>query len=234
MEQACSNILKQHFPVRPRQTVVILCDKDKWQLASKLQDELRLIGNEAHLVDMGLQSNYLDRLSHRPEIALAVLGSPAMWPQLQHYFVVEQRPTLRVKCNPTFFDCLLPLQSLVRMYGSDPNDDQLYLEQMACILPAHQRVRLTAPGGTSLTFTTRGWLIAPWEVHTSPVESTLNGLIVADASVFLGKVTVPMQLTIVQGKLTSIACADSADQVFTQYAAEMNRLFAESPRNAAV
>jgi len=166
-----------------------------------------------------------------PTTGLIALTSFRMWSELglSGRLLHENGPTLNVACRPVFFDEVMPLDSLLRVYSSDPEDDKRYLADLHRRLREGVPTRVTAPGGTDLTFIPREWSVRGRELLTSPVEETVYGTIIADASVYLGRVRRPITLTVERGRLTGIACPDSDDPVFRTYRQEMVYRFHLSP-----
>lgn len=170
-----------------------------------------------------------------PTVGLILLSSVHMWSELglsSRVLHDKDGPVLNVACRPVFFDEVMPLESLVRIYSSDLEDDRRYLADIQKTLRDFTPTRLTAPGGTDIVFTCRDWGFHGRELLTSPFEETVHGTIVADASVYLGRVTRPITLTIERGRVTNIRCPDPSDPVFRLfrlYRQEMDDRFRLTP-----
>ena len=225
--QVATVILDSHFRPRAGQRVLVLSGEDKLDLGERLRKGLVERGSRPELVIVDQAAEALPRVCLEsfdcPTIGLMVLTSFKMWFELglSSRFLYEDGPTLNVACRPVFFDEVLPLDSLLRIYSSDPEDDERYLTNLKNRLQGGVPTRVTAPGGTDLAFIPRQWSLRGRELLASPVEATVDGTIVADASVHLGSVRSPITLTVERGRLTDIACSDLDDPVFRAYREEM-------------
>jgi hypothetical protein len=237
VDKAVDNLLDNYVDIPSGREIVILFDADKSDLAHGLHDGISRRGAIPLLLAL---PDCLDTLPQHvvgllpnDQIGLLVLASHRMWRAgLGEYLELgKERPTLRSRCHPLFFDAVIPRNSFLRLYGSSVAHDRAYLSALAGRLPSHARVHITAPGGTDLCLRTRGWQIHDWEVLTSPDEASIEGCIVADASVFLGKVCSPITVTLQAGRIASITCEDPHDPVFEQYARSMEDALAGSWAN---
>jgi len=235
--QVATVILDSHFRPRAGQRVLVLSGEDKLDLGERLRKGLVERGSRPELVIVDQAAEALPRVCLEsfdcPTIGLIVLTSLRMWSELglSSRFLYDDGPTLSVACQPVFFDEVLPLDSLLRIYSSDPEDDERYLTNLKSRLQGGAPARVTAQGGTDLTFIPQQWSLRGRELLTSPVEATVDGKIVADASVYLGSVRRPITLTVERGRLTDIACPDLGDPVFRAYREEMVDRFHLSPAN---
>lgn len=102
------------------------------------------------------------------------------------------------------FVVILPIASTYRIYGSSMDKDKEVTSELLNTLDNHTKYKLTTDNGTELYFTSRRWINYRDEVLTAPVESSINGTIVVDASLFFQRVANPIKVTIVDGKLHNI------------------------------
>jgi len=218
LDRVASVILNAYFSPSPGQRVMVLTGQGKRALAERLWSRLARRGARPELVVVtedapALPEACLDAFGCS-RTGLIILASPRMWFELG-------LSELLVACQPLFFDEMMPLDSLVRIYSCDPAEDRRYLSDLLARLQDHARVRVTSPGGTDLTFVSRKWTIHGRELLTSPLEESVEGTVVADASVYLGKVSSPIILTVKKGRLTELSCADPDDSVFCMYRDEV-------------
>ena len=239
LTQAAQNIARHYFRPPTGKPVVITCDAEKIELARLLAAEMEAVGHPTILPVLEGESavlrQALERLLDDDSIALAVFASHAMWVDLglsERFMLRDRLPGLRGKPEPLFFDAVTPLESLVRLYGADPQAIQLFLDGLQRNLQEHAEIRLTTPAGTDLTFTSRQWQPWGWELMTCPVEASVNGQIVVDAGVFFGQITQPIELVIESGKLSAVSCPDREDPVFRQYRQWMMEAIELNPLNA--
>ena len=232
------NILDFYFKPPAHREVVIVCDREKEELAGALTAALKSRGHPAHTMLIGEDpespASRLDDLFANDQVSLMVLASTRMWKDLRLAERLEFRdhwPSLRSQCSPVFFDAVIPMANMLRVYSADPMDTLRFLVSVQQQLAKYSRVRIVAPGGTNIEFVPRRWEIWGWEILTYPVENSVNGTIVADAGVFFSKVKAPLTLTIREGKLVRVECPDPEDDVFKQYVHWMNEAHETDPLN---
>lgn len=240
IERAAANILDHFLCPPPGREVAVVYPPEKAAVAEALARGLAERRSPPLLLPVPAEAPALPEpvlaAFARSNAGLIVLLSHRLWARqgLAPLFVMRAgQPGLDVHCSPLFVDTIIAGDSFLRVYSSDPTADRGYLARLSETLPAQARVRITAPGGTDLTFRSRGWQVcANTEVLTAPVEGSADGTIVADASLFLGLVASPVTVRIRAGRVTEMAAADPADRLFRMYAAEMERRFAESEADA--
>lgn len=242
LTDAAGSILTHFFSVQSGRRVAILFDAQKVELAEALWSELIARGSHPEMVEIVSPLSELppetSALLRSSAHGLIVLSSHRMWSELglHQLFRHEGGPKLAVACKPVFFDEVMPLDSVLRVYSSNPDEDRAYLEtlrrQMSALSASASTTRITAPGGTDISFVPRAWTLEGRELLTSPVEESVNGIVVADVSVYLGKVSAPVTLAVEGGRLTEIGCGNSADLIFQLYRSEMLGRREVDPRNA--
>lgn len=230
-DSLASSIVDTRLCPERGQTVVILHDSTKAELAAAITAGLAARGCVPAPLPVSDEMLDLDAIVQplfaRDDVALVALISPRMWLDLglsRHAAMVDGKPTLLAKCRPVFADWLLPIDSLARVIGSDVAADADYLRSLLKTLPPQAPIHLTTPGGTDLQFLSRDWRLCEWtEVLTSPIEASISGRVVADASVFFARVAQPIALTIDAGRIVAIECGDAADPTFATYVDWMRR-----------
>lgn len=116
------------------------------------------------------------------------------------------------------FVVVLPIASTYRIYGSSMDKDKEVTSELLNTLENHTKYKLTTNNGTELYFTSRKWINHRDEVLTAPVESSINGTIVVDASLFFQRVTSPIKVEIIDGKLNNIySDHDENNELLTMY-----------------
>jgi leucyl aminopeptidase (aminopeptidase T) len=239
IQQAVANILDYHLRAPAGQRVTIVYPQEKADLAEALarglsergaHPRLLFVPDDAPNLPPAVREAFADA-----NIGLIVLLSHAMWSRqgLARYFLMRDgQPSLDVRPSPLFVDTVIARESFLRIYASDPQEDRAYLESLRQTLPESTTVRVTAPGGTDLTFRSRDWqLCGLTEVLTAPAEGSAEGVIVADLSVFYGLVSSPIELQLEGGRLVSMRCPDPTDRLFRMYVEEMERRFDEGEAN---
>ncbi len=240
IERAVRDILDRCLCITPGREVVLLYDEAKASLAVALARGLRERGCTSSLMALEATLTTLPdpvlRVFDDECVGLIALASHHMWAGLglaKYFTMRDDTPSLKARCAPVFFDTVMPLASLLRVHGSDREADSAYAARLRERLPAHTMMRVLAPGGTDLRLCTRDWHVhGGGEILTGPIEDSISGVIVADASVFFDRVRVPITLTIRAGNLVEIACSTATDPVYTQYQKHMAGILAADPRHA--
>lgn len=241
LQTAARHIAQVYFRPPPGKPVVIVCDAEKETLARALAAELEQRGCPTLLPILEGEASALRqamaRLLEDEGIALAIFASHRMWSELglqQRFTFRERMPSLVGKPQPLFFDAVTPLESLIRLYGADPESIRRFIQGLRRNLQDGARLHLTTPAGSDLTFTARQWQPWGWEMMTCPLEESVHGKIVVDAGVFFASVHQPFELRIENGRLTGMYCADRNDDIFRQYRQWMMEALEENPANAQV
>lgn len=201
MEQAAANILDSHFRSRPGQAVLVVAGEEKRALGETLARGLRERGCHPELVVVrDFSDEWPEEVAEvfgvvaaenappapeaaapadgTPPLGLMVLCSMTMWLKLGLFRRVVcdlGGPMLDVARRPVFFDEAMPLESVLRVFSSDSEDDRRYLTALQGRLRDGAATRIVAPGGTDLSFVPRQWLTSGRELLTSPVEDTVQG-----------------------------------------------------------
>jgi leucyl aminopeptidase (aminopeptidase T) len=241
LQTAAHNIAAHYFKLPPGKPVAIACEPEKHELARALAIELEKLKHPTILAvlegDNPTLRAGLQTLLENEAVALAVLASHSMWTELglkERFILSNRQPSLVSKADPIFFDAGTPLESLCRLYSADPQSIDAFLDGLKRNLKNFTATHLTTPGGTTLTFTARAWQAWGWEMMTCPVEDTVQGKIVADAGVFFGRLSQPIELTVENGRLTGMRCPERNDEVFRQYRQWMMEALEDNPGNAQV
>ncbi|NPV09277.1 MAG: hypothetical protein HPY83_15125 [Anaerolineae bacterium] len=239
MQRVVANILDYHLRAPPGRRVAIVYPEEKATLAQAMAQGLVARDCQHQLIPVpddasSLPDAALDAFDDG-NIGLIVLLSPGMWSRqgVARLFVMRDgQPSLSVRPSPLFVDTVIAPESFLRVYSSDPREDWAHLESLRDRLPADAPVRVTAPGGTDLTFRARHWMICGHtEVLTAPVEGSAEGRIVADLSVFYGLVSAPIEVRLDGGRIVALRCADESDRLFRMYVDAMQRHFAAAEAN---
>jgi len=238
MDQAVANILDHYLKPPAGREIVIVHDQEKTLLAQHLAAGLAERGCRSwdFIVgdNLGSSISAFREVLQDEGVGLIVLASPRMLRGLKLYekmALVDNSPSLECACSPVFFDTVIPLENLVRLYAEDPAETENFLAALHRKLPEETSIRVRAPGGTDLEFVSREWKTWPWEIATYPLEESVNGTIVVDGAVFFAEIANPIHLQIREGKLVEIECHQADDKVCNRYVREMNKVIESDPLN---
>lgn len=110
---------------------------------------------------------------------------------------------------------IFPVESLMRILSRMPESEAAKARLTEALQP-NRKYRITAPGGTDLTFEARRWIPLDFEICTAPVEESVNGVIVADGALFFRKIGEKLTLVIRDGKLVSLAAQTPDGEALAQ------------------
>jgi hypothetical protein len=178
MQLAAQNIARVYFRPPPAKPVVVACDQEKLELARAVAAVLEADGHPVivpHLEgDAAAVRAALNRLLEDGSISLAVFASHSMWQELglgRRFTLRQRQPSLEGRPHPLFFDAVIPLENLLRLYAADPESILKFVAGLRNYVNDDAAYRLTTPAGTDLTFTAREWQPWGWELMTCPVEA---------------------------------------------------------------
>jgi leucyl aminopeptidase (aminopeptidase T) len=236
VDKAVENLADNLGDIPRGRVIVVLHAAEKTDLAAALADVLARRGARPQLrlvEDAATLGTLLPALLSDVSLGMVVLAAHALLPALAPWLETSAgEPRLRGQCSPRWWDLVTPTPSLLRLYTADPADTRGYLGALQRRLPDGASLRVTAPGGTDLRLTARTWLAHPWELLTAPIEESVEGCIVADASVFFSRVRAPITVEIARGRIARLACADAEDATFRQYVRWMDEAHQQDAANA--
>jgi hypothetical protein len=166
LQHTVENLIAHYFkPPRGRE-VVIVCDNEKLALANALVGKLKEKGCPASALyiadDLEVVTPTLTRLYENGQVGMMMLASHRMWSKLRLYERFEfhnRQPSIQSNCSPVFFDGVIPIESMLRLYSARPTDTDRFLTGIQQMLPNDAPTHITAPGGTDLRFIARHWEI---------------------------------------------------------------------------
>jgi len=213
---AARNIAHQVASAPGRPTLVV-CSKDKEQLARMIAREIETGGGECHVLRLGRQID----LARRPlralvretarEGALVLLLAPE---HASFLFDVVGRPDHGLKVPPERLLCdwLIRPASLLRTYAIDLQELQGFRRALLSSLAGAQRIRIVSEAGTDISLHPRSWQASHGEVFTAPDESYTNGLIYVDGCAYGGPPVTPFALRVENGRVTNLDELDASDE----------------------
>ena len=113
---------------------------------------------------------------------------------------------------------VFPKESLCRIFSESADNIAIEQEKIVSEMKDNQKYRITASGGTDLTFESRKWIPLDFEVCTAPIEESINGLIVVDGALFFKKIDEKIAFVVKKGKIQSIkANSPKGDLLVAEY-----------------
>jgi len=229
---AATNIHRYHIGTGALGATTILFDRDKAPLANALAAVLREGNSDVTMTDVSRLGaseggSLIDTLLDDPNRYSVVLCSNEMWQRTSirtRFTMLEGAPTLESRNTGIFFDAVTPIDSLRRLYGPQYASGVNRLQELQSQLPVDAPIRVSTPSGTDITCISRQWQTDEWfEIHTSPIEDTANGTIVADLACPFGRLVAPLRLTIRLGRLVGIVADDPDEGISRMYLEDMRR-----------
>ena len=99
---------------------------------------------------------------------------------------------------------IFPQESLCRIFSESADNIATEQEKIITHMKDNQKYRITSSSGTELIFESRKWIPLDFEVCTTPIEKTINGIIVVDGALFFKKIEEKISFFIKDGKIQSI------------------------------
>ena len=230
--KACRNILRYRLKAKAGESLFLLFDSDKEAIADHFAREASTFGlrvdclrfptlEKGSEVPSWLKAEVRDAVSGG---ILVVLMSPTMLRSVGFRelgaligfpFETSTRPGARV-----FSDWVLPKESFARIYGIDWLETAWYRDELLGRLKAVRELRVTTEAGTDISLKPRHWIGAPSaesfgsvsEIFTAPVEESVNGTVVYDASLYWGKPHRPITIQLKRGRITEVEGSEDDEQ----------------------
>lgn len=227
---AAANVLTSYIPVEEGERIWVFCDRERRDLAVALARVAEHRSVEAEVIDMSREpdgrriSRLLRRLTPRDVVICTFSHDFAQASPLAGLFPAFRRPE-GFMGRSAYIRPHIPHDALVQMLCTDVDCARSRAAE-ALELGRAERLRVTAPSGTNLTFEPRGFGIIPFacedhiflppaEVYTAMMPGSAEGIIVVDLTVGefvrrgrcldpMGTVHRPVQVTVVGGEVAGI------------------------------
>ncbi|MDB4582199.1 aminopeptidase [Draconibacterium sp.] len=124
------------------------------------------------------------------------------------------RPDTGLKLPENIFYCdwLANIETTIRTYGIDYNENLAFQETLRKTLDNSKKIQIIAEAGTNITIHPRYWKTIHGEIYTAPIEKKSNGKIIIDACAYWGPPTTPIELVIKNGRVINLDEMDADDK----------------------
>jgi hypothetical protein len=196
--------------------VLIIFDKEKQDLANIFSQQVFAIEGNSYMLKLPTPTTgkfaswFVNFLSKMVETEFTIILLSESMYKTKGIMEVIGRPDQGLgKHSSRFFcDWTIPVDSLVRVHSADPVEVKSYSNTLLESLHEGSLIRITTSLGTDVTLQARNWNISSTsvmgEVFTAPFEDSANGVAIFDSSVFWGKPTRPIMVTLKNGKIIEI------------------------------
>lgn len=135
------------------------------------------------------------------------------------------RPDRDLKELPSRFFCdwTIPEDSFIRVNSADPVEVESYRKALLKELGVDRAMRVTTPLGTDVVLQARGWIVSDGEVFTAAVESSANGVVLIDSSLYWGHPESPIKVTLENGRITGIECLEIESKLYQAFLADSKK-----------
>lgn len=219
---------------------LIICDSSHAELANTIRNVL--LGAPADIEccivkDRGALDKAFNRCLRR-ELKTLVLVEPTSFVGFEVFNWLDLdsgMPKIR-GLHAHSYVSILPIDSTLRVYGSEPSQDQRAKKDLLSSLKPNSDYVILTDSGTELYFTSRHWIDQGNEVLTAPVEQSVKGIIAVDGAVFFQKVDTVIDCHIEAGEIIKIEARDEKgnelvglykDMTKRDFANRINRQLAE-------
>jgi hypothetical protein len=226
----CQNILLK-MGCSKHDNATIIFDEDKRDLAQVLYEQALANGANPYMIQVPQPSEgqyascFSEFLSKVVSSEFAILLLSPFMLRAKGIMDVIGRPDQGIKkSSPRFFcDWALPMDSFVRVYSAKPVEVECYRNSLLKEVGENALVRVITDLGTDIVLLTRNWISSGGEIFTSPVESSANGTIVFDSSMYWGKPECPIKVTIENGTIKGTKCLGGESEQYRLFLEDSKR-----------
>ena len=201
----------------PSKSILIVCSKNKLDIARMIFDELEKRSIESHLILLGTKIN--SGVEHLQPLIKNLAGDWGLILLIQpehasFLFETVGRPDtgLKISSEYLFCDWLIRPSSLIRTYGIDMDELDQFRQALLSKLSGARKIRVKTENGTDITIIPRSWNVTDGEVFTAPIEDDTNGTIFIDGCAYGGPPEHPFTLTIKNGEVVNLSDLSETDK----------------------
>lgn len=201
---SAKRILNSYLTVK--EDVFLICDEAYADLAVEIQAGLGLAKTECRITVSEDTLNEAFRACLKRDFETLVLLEPPAYAAYKAYKWLDFKrgePKVRNLNSPSYVG-ILPLESALRVYGSDSRRDEKAKTGLLNLLKPNTEYVVRSCSGTELFFTARQWLKQHNEILTAPVEASVSGLIAVDGAFFFQRLATVVDFYIEAGELVKI------------------------------
>jgi len=173
---AARNIADQ-IGLPPSRTAFVIYSPPKEVLASVIAAELENRGIACSMLRLGSFAG--PGPAPLRDMVRSMAGDTGLvflttWAHSEFLFETIGRPDrgIKVPSDHLYADFCIGMAAFVRTHAVDASELKAFRENLLAFLGGARRIRVTAPGGTDITFMPRAWNWTNGEVFTAPLEGT--------------------------------------------------------------
>ena len=227
---ACRNILSK-MKFSRNDEMLIAFDEEKQDLAQIFAEQAIAIGGNPYMLKVPTPTenkfaswftNFLSDVV-KNEFTVILLSN-SMY-RARGIMDAIGRPDKELKelSSRFFCDWTIPEDSFVRVYSADPVEVESYREVLLRELGVGGAMRVTTCLGTDVALQARGWIVSDGEVFTAAVESSANGVVLIDSSLYWGQPESPIEVTLENGRIKEIECLGAESKQYQAFLADSKK-----------
>ncbi|RLI48071.1 MAG: hypothetical protein DRO73_10305 [Candidatus Thorarchaeota archaeon] len=236
-EVAAANALESVLEARPGESVLIVCDDVREEVGRAFAKGAMSLGLWTRLLilktspdefrtEVPPQLVEMINAPHAPDIFINILRGPAQETPFRIKIIkleTRKRRSRLGHCPGITMDMLT--EGALSLTREENADMQEKARNLLALLQDVETVHVTAPGGTDFTLSVKGrtwftdtaidWKTMKWmnlptgEVLVGPVETSMNGVLVADvAAGGIGPLKTPITIKVENGKVVDVQSDD--------------------------
>ncbi|MBT4482361.1 MAG: aminopeptidase [Candidatus Latescibacteria bacterium] len=216
LARAAHNIVSK-VSEAPSGSVVVVCSKDKENLAIWITHELEKQRIPYSLFNLGDKSNSdVARIQSLIKDGTGKRGFIFLIQLVDASFLFENvgRPDtgLKISNEYLFCDWLMSTPGLIRLFSADADELEDFRTSLLKEITDTREIHITTEKGTDIRIVPRSWIVADGEIFTAPVESKTNGTIFVDGCAYMGPPKKPFLLRIDNGRVINVSYLDLTDK----------------------
>jgi hypothetical protein len=122
-----------------------------------------------------------------------------------------------------FCDWTMPKDSFVRVNSADPVEVESHRKLLVKELRVGGTMRVTTCLGTDVVLQARSWVVSYGEVFTAAVESSANGVVLIDSSLYWGQPESPIEVTLENGRIRKIESLGTESKQYRAFLADSKK-----------
>lgn len=229
-EVACRNILCK-IELSRNDEMLIVFDEEKQDLAEIFAEQATAIGGNPYMLKVPTPTegkfaswftNFVsDVVKNKFTV---ILLSHSMY-RARGIMDAIGRPDKELKelSSRFFCDWTIPKDSFIRVYSADQCEVESYRKVLLKELGVGRAMRVTTCLGTDVVLQARGWIVSDGEVFTAAVESSANGVVLIDSSLYWGHPESPIKVTLENGRIAGIECLGIEGKLYQAFLADSKK-----------
>ena len=229
-EVACRNVLSK-MKFSKNDEMLIVFDEEKQDLAQIFAQQALAVEGDPYMLraptptEGKFASWFTDFLSGVVKNEFAVILLSHSMYRARGIMDAIGRPDreFRELSSRFFCDWTIPKDSFIRVHSADPFEVESYREVLLKELGVGGAMRVTTCLGTDVVLQARSWIVSDGEVFTAAVESSANGVVLIDSSLYWGQPESLIKVTLENGRITEIESLGTESKQYHAFLADSKK-----------